>query len=899
MSRFGLVGPSYASQSPNLDAELLMNMYIEADDGGAGNAPLAMYPTPGTSVFANLQTGGTLANGVGPFDKAGAALGSSTAIATPTLTPANSNTFALFFPLPNAGALTPGAGWASYGPQPNVYSQVFPTAMPIQGTSAVAPTEAWVGGLALFKLFGAAKPTIRNVVNASGGFAPPFTYTSVLPTLPGDTIIFANLGTVGAGASAAITLADNQGNIYNHIIHEPSGVGGPQLDVFILENAPGGNVKFTIGGTGFPFGGWASFGYALEAGSGVNVTGPIRGEFFINGRAFVVAGPGFVEILANGTFTIWGEVSNDGLPVTMAASPQQLLLASAGTAYVFDLMANTLTPIPGVTFDGPVAQAGICDDFFLLTIQNSKEFYVSAPLDATDWVTNGSAIVSVFPDNIVSMLVFQRQVWFFSDTQSVAYYDSGNIFPFDVNPNAFIEAGCAAENSPVIFNNSIGWLGSDARGSGKVWLANGYTPTRISNHAIEFAIQSYSKISDVVGFSYQDQGHEFYALYFPTPSVMWLYDAMTGMWHQRGFWVESVGQFRAAHYQNHIFAFGKHLVGDWQSANVYQMAIPSSNGAGGYNFVTDAGNPIRRVRRAPHISREQKWQFHAELQIFLESGLGPVPAISDTPLVVASDNFNRANENPLNPANWTTDPTLNFKPLQVVGNLCEPVGPFVNGAGEIFTGVSFPPDQFSQVTVVTAANSNDEVGLVVRSDATMAHCYFLGVIGPLGVGTAEIDLQVFDGDPNNAESSPFILTGRTVHSGDIFKLQVVGQVISAYQNGVLIASFVDANIVSGAPGLFLEDGDNIPANAQADNWLSNSVQLPRDPRLMLRWSDDSAHTWSSEQIRDCGQAGQYDKRVRFLRLGRSRDRIYEISMSDPIPWRIIDGYLQVTPGSGT
>jgi hypothetical protein len=706
MSRFGLVGPSYASQSPNLDAEMCMNLYVEQDDGGAGNAPLAMYPTPGTAVFANLQTGGTLSNGIGAYDKSGAATGTGTAISTGALTPANSNTFALFLPLPNAGAITPGSGWVGYGPQPNIYSQVFPTATPITGAATVAPTETWVAGLVLFQLFGAAKPTIRNSVNQSGGFAPPTTYTSTLVTLPGDTIVFANLGTSSAGASAGITLTDNQGNVYNHIIHGPSGIGGPQLDVFILQNAPGGNVIFTIGGSGFPFGGWASFGYAIEAGSGVSVTGPIRGEFFINGRAFVVAGPGFVELLSNGTFTIWGEVSNDGLPVTMAASPQQLLLASAGTAYVFDLMANTLTPIPGVTFDGPVAQANICDDFFLLTIQNSKEFYVSAPLDATDWVTNGSAIVSVFPDNIVSMLVFQRQVWFFSDTQSVVYYDSGNIFPFDVNPNAFIEAGSAAENSPAIFNNSIAWLGSDARGAGKVWLANGYTPTRISNHAIEFAIQSYTKISDAVGFSYQDQGHEFYALYFPTPSVMWLYDAMTGMWHQRGFFVTATGQFQAAHYQNHIFAFGKHLVGDWQSANVYQMAIPSSNGAGGWNFVTDAGNPIVRVRRAPHISREQKWQFHTELQVFLEAGLGPTP-------------------------------------------------PLLDGSGKA-----------------------------------------------------------------------------------------------------------------------------------------------RDPQIMLRWSDDSAHTWSSSIAMGCGQSGNYDIRVRWLRLGRARDRVYEISMSDPIPWRIVDGYLQTIPGTG-
>lgn len=428
----------------------------------------------------------------------------------------------------------------------------------------------------------------------------------------------------------------------------------------------------------------------------------VRGQIAIVGRAFNVADANFFEVFANGSKTLWGSVANDSLPVTMAASPQQLLIASAGTAYVFDLMANTLTAIPGATFSGPVAQAGICDDFFLLTIQNSKEFVVSAPLDATDWVTNGAAIVSVFPDNIVSMFVFQRQVWFYSDTQSVVYYDSGNIFPFDVNPNAFIEAGCAAENSPAQMNNAIFWLGADARGHGKVWMASGYTPTRVSNHAVEFAIQGYTRIDDAVSYTYQDQGHDFYVLYFPTPSTTWVLDGITGMWAQRGFYDTVIGQFKAHHSQNHIFAFGKHLVGDWATNNLYEMSIDILTDALGSD---DVEYLIHRVRRAPHISKGQQRQYFTELQVFVETGLGPQP-------------------------------------------------PLLDGAG----------------------------------------------------------------------------------------------------------------------------------NA-------------RGPVMSLRWSNDSAHTWSNYIDRDCGQAGEFAKRVRWLRLGEARDRVFEISMSDPIPWRIVDAYLQSEQGS--
>jgi hypothetical protein len=70
-----------------------------------------------------------------------------------------------------------------------------------------------------------------------------------------------------------------------------------------------------------------------------------------------------------------------------------------------------------------------------------------------------------------------------------------------------------------------------------------------------------------------------------------------------------------------------------------------------------------------------------------------------------------------------------------------------------------------------------------------------------------------------------------------------------------------------------------------------------DPQVMVRWSDDGGHTWSSEQWRSAGKIGQYRHRVVFWRLGRARDRIYEMVVSDPVAWHIIDAYLDVEAGT--
>src|ERR1700704_3732764 len=50
MSRFGLIGPSYASQSLVADCQVTRNFYVEAIESQSGKSAMALYGTPGTSL---------------------------------------------------------------------------------------------------------------------------------------------------------------------------------------------------------------------------------------------------------------------------------------------------------------------------------------------------------------------------------------------------------------------------------------------------------------------------------------------------------------------------------------------------------------------------------------------------------------------------------------------------------------------------------------------------------------------------------------------------------------------------------------------------------------------------------------------------------------------------------
>jgi hypothetical protein len=70
-----------------------------------------------------------------------------------------------------------------------------------------------------------------------------------------------------------------------------------------------------------------------------------------------------------------------------------------------------------------------------------------------------------------------------------------------------------------------------------------------------------------------------------------------------------------------------------------------------------------------------------------------------------------------------------------------------------------------------------------------------------------------------------------------------------------------------------------------------------DPEAMLRWSDDGGHTWSNEHWRKMGQIGQYGYRTIWRRLGMTlklRDRVYEVSGTDPVKIAIMGAELQIS-----
>jgi hypothetical protein len=201
-------------------------------------------------------------------------------------------------------------------------------------------------------------------------------------------------------------------------------------------------------------------------------------------------------------------------------------------------------------------------------------------------------------------------------TDSVeVWYDSGAAdFPLQRIQGAFNEIGCVSAFSIAKLDNGLFWLGTDARGQGIVYRANGYTGVRVSTHAIEYAIAQYGNISDAIAYTYQQEGHAFYVLTFPSGNATWVYDVSTQVWHERaGF---DNGEFMR-HRSNCQCNFGGNiLVGDFENGNIYRFDLDVYADNGGIQ------KWLRSWRALPTGQNNLKRTAHHSLQLDCETGVG-------------------------------------------------------------------------------------------------------------------------------------------------------------------------------------------------------------------------------------------------------------------------------------
>ena len=142
-----------------------------------------------------------------------------------------------------------------------------------------------------------------------------------------------------------------------------------------------------------------------------------------------------------------------------------------------------------------------------------------------------------------------------------------------------------------------------------------------------------------------------------------------------------------------------------------------------------------------------------------------------------------------------------------------------------------------------------------------------------------------------------------------------GNCAAVFQGYNLIGDYSNGKIYHLDRNIYTDDGQQVKRMRRAPHLTTDlqrqyfeELQLQfqpgvglstgqgNDPQAMLRWSSDGGSTWSNEHWTTIGKIGKYTNRAIWRRLGTARDRIFEVSVSDPVKAVIISANLKMTAG---
>lgn len=356
-----------------------------------------------------------------------------------------------------------------------------------------------------------------------------------------------------------------------------------------------------------------------------------------NGQLYEIIGDTLYTTSSSWIRTVVGTITAGTTPVSMSDNGIAILIVDGSTdGWCVDLATNAFSPVLGQlgAFYG-ATRVDFVDTFFLLNRPGTNQWYISlsnvtfANLTGT---VSPDATAAAFdpldiaakngnPDPIQAVIAMHREPWLIGTETTEVWYNSGGApFSFSELPGVFVEHGSTAVYSICKQDLTIYWLSQDRQGTRQVLTGNQYVAKRISTHSIEQVFAGYSTVSDAIGFTYQQLGHTFYVLTFPSANATWVYDVAEDLWHER-MWLDSDGMENRIRPNTCAAAYGVIVVGDWQTGALYQWDL---------NNYTDNSAPITRVRSWPDIQIEDRRVEHTRL--IMDMAVGQITT-SDNPLV--------------------------------------------------------------------------------------------------------------------------------------------------------------------------------------------------------------------------------------------------------------------------
>lgn len=374
--------------------------------------------------------------------------------------------------------------------------------------------------------------------------------------------------------------------------------------------------------------------YYQRPGNKLKITGPgsnARCQYrATNGQMFEVVGNAVYYTDSTPARHLLGTISAGATQVSMADNGQVLVLVTgvANEGWTINLNTHVLAAIVDAAFYGST-RVEYMDTYFIFNRIGTTQWYLSPPnwngtdpFDALDIANKvgGADLLQCAAANAGNILLIGTL------TTEIWYNAQGQDFPFARVPSVFIEHGTPAPYSVV--QNDVGtyMLSQDDDGGCIIAKIVGYNFQRITTHAIESVLGSYSTVADCVARTFQMEGHAMAVFTFPTGDSTWAWDESQQLWHEQT-WTDDDGVEHRHRAQCGAYAYGLNWMSDWENGTLYLADFNTFEDQGAVN------HPIVFRRGFQHLLKDGKRVSYPKFMVYMEVGTAPGLLTVDEPLV--------------------------------------------------------------------------------------------------------------------------------------------------------------------------------------------------------------------------------------------------------------------------
>jgi len=258
----------------------------------------------------------------------------------------------------------------------------------------------------------------------------------------------------------------------------------------------------------------------------------------------------------------------------------------------------------------PANTVAYFDGYFCFDKAGTNQFFLSSLNDGTQYSSLDYASANTNPGFVLAVWQIHEMLTPGCQRALETWYDAGTLdFPFARFDGGTIQRGLAGSQAFALEDNTVFWLGED----GVAYRQNGFTPVRISTHALEAQWSKYPMFGDCFCMNLTWNGHKWIVFTFPSGKATFVYDVSTSLWHQRISWSaqnQDVGGWRV-----NCLAFWNNgwYVGDMLSGRIGVL----SDGA-----FTEWGNTILALTTSNPRHLDRRRMFMPVFELDVETGVG-------------------------------------------------------------------------------------------------------------------------------------------------------------------------------------------------------------------------------------------------------------------------------------